>query len=158
MPSVRPFVIPAGGGESLRGPAGGPALIKARAETTNGTVTVIENVIGVGQGPPRHLHVREDEVFYVLEGHIRIEAGDTTLDAPAGSLAFIPRNVPHVFQCVGDVPARLLVVFTPAGMERFFEGAAALPEGPPDPAAIREVAHGAWMEVLGPPLPPPDGP
>lgn len=154
MHGTRPFVIEAGAGEELPGPAGGPALVKARAETTNGAVTVVENVIGVGQGPPRHLHVREDELFYVLEGHIRIEAGDEVLDAPVGSLSFIPRGVPHVFQNVGTTPARLLVIFTPAGMERFFEGVAALPDGPPDPAAIREIAHGAWMEVLGPPLPP----
>lgn len=153
---MRPFVIAADEGEALQGPAGGPALVKARTETTNGAVTVVENVIGVGQGPPRHLHLREDELFYVLEGHIRIEAGDEVLDAPAGSLSFIPRGVPHVFQNVGDRPARLLVVFTPAGMERFFEGMAALaPDEPPDPARVREIARGAWMEVLGPPLPPP---
>jgi quercetin dioxygenase-like cupin family protein len=152
---TRPFVVAAGEGQELRGPAGGPALIKARAETTNGTVTVIENVVGLGQGPPKHLHVREDELFHVLEGRIRVEAGDEVLDAGPGALVFIPRGVPHVFQAVGDVDARLLVVFTPAGMERFFEGVAALPDGPPDPAAVRELAHGAWMEVLGPPLPPP---
>ncbi len=153
---TRPFVVAPGEGEEIRGPAGGPAVIKARAETTAGSVTVIDNVIGVGQGPPRHLHLLEDELFYVLEGHIRIEAGDEVLDAPRGALAFIPKGVPHVFQAVGDAPARLLVVFTPSGMERFFEGVAALPDGPPDPAAVREIARSASMEVLGPPLPPPD--
>lgn len=155
MAASRPFVIPPGGGDALQGPAGGPALIKARAETTNGVLTVLENVVGIGQGPPRHLHLLEDELFYVLEGHLRIEAGDEVLDAPAGSLSFVPRGVPHIFQNVGDVPARLLVVFTPAGMERFFEGVAALPDGPPDPDALREIAGGVSMEILGPPHPPP---
>ncbi len=153
---TRPFVVAPGDGEPLRGPAGGPALIKARAETTAGSVTVIDNVIGVGQGPPRHLHQVEDELFYVLEGEIRVEAGDEVLDAPQGALVFIPRGVPHVFQAVGGAPARLLVIFTPAGMERFFEGVAALPDGPPEPAVVREIARGASMEVLGPPLPPSD--
>lgn len=152
---MRAFVMAAGEGETLPGPAGGPATIKARASTTNGSITVIENVIGVGQGPPRHRHLAEDELFYVLEGHLRIEAGDDVLDAPVGSLTFIPRGVEHVFQNVADVPTRLLVLFTPAGMERFFEGVAALPDGPPDPTAVREIAGRASMEVLGPPLPPP---
>lgn len=153
---TRPFVVAPGEGERLRGPAGGPAVIKARAETTAGRITVIDNVIGVGQGPPRHLHRLEDELFYVLEGEIRVEAGDEVLDAPQGALVFIPRGVPHVFQAVGDAPARLLVIFAPAGMERFFEGVAALQDGPPDPAVIREIADAAAMEILGPPLPPPE--
>ncbi len=46
-------------------------------------------------------------------------------------------------------------MFTPSGMERFFEAQAALPPGPPDPETFRSIAHDAWMEVVGPPLPAP---
>jgi hypothetical protein len=69
-------------------------------------------------------------------------------------LVFIPRGTPHCFQNVGDDPARLLAMFTPAGMERFFEGAADLPPGSFDSAAFRTVAHRAGMEIVGKPLAP----
>jgi len=51
----------------------------------------------------------------------------------------------------------LLVMFAPAGMERFFEGVAQLPSGAPDPEVYRQIAHGAWMEVTGPPMSPGEG-
>ena len=154
---IDPFVVLPGAGERLEGPAGGPSRILARAETTNGGFTALENVIGPDQGPPEHVHVREDEMYYVFEGTIRFKADGRYFDAPAGSFMFIPRGTPHCFRNVGGRPARLLVMFAPAGMERFFEGHAALPPGPPDPEAYRRVAHAAWMEVVGPPMSPDEG-
>jgi quercetin dioxygenase-like cupin family protein len=149
------FVIAPGEGETMRGPAGGPATVKVRTETSSGSLTFIDNVIAPGAGPPRHLHHDADELFYILEGHLHVEADGQALDAPAGATVFIPRGVPHVFQNIGTAPARLLVFFTPAGMERFFEGIAGLREGPVDPQEAREIARSASMEILGPPLPPP---
>jgi hypothetical protein len=67
-------------------------------------------------------------------------------------LVFIPRGTLHCFHNIGDDPARLLAMFTPAGMERFFEGAADLPRGSFDAAAFRAVAHRAGMEIVGKPL------
>ena len=152
MPNyLRAFVVLDGEGEKLQGPAGGPATIKARAETTNGTFTALENVIAPQQGPPEHIHIREDEIYYILDGQLRFKVDQELLDAPTGSLVFIPRGTPHCFQNTGQDPARL-VMFTPAGMERFFEGTAKLPPGPFDPQAYRAVAHSAWMEVVGKPL------
>ena len=150
--TAHPYVLRDGEGEQLRGPVGGPVRIMARAETTGGTFAALHNVVAPGMGPPLHLHVREDEMFYVLEGRLHVRAGEHDLDAPAGSFVFVPRGTPHAFRNPDEVPARILVMFTPAGMERFFEGQAALPAGPADPQAYRRVAHSAWMEVLGPPL------
>lgn len=150
--TVEPYVVLPGEGETLRGPVGGPARILARAETTNGGFTAIENEIPPNQGPPEHVHVREDEMYYVFEGTIRFKAGGRYFDAPAGAFMFIPRGTQHSFRNIGERPARLLVMFAPAGMERFFEGIAALPPGAPDPETYREIAHGAWMEVAGPPM------
>jgi mannose-6-phosphate isomerase-like protein (cupin superfamily) len=147
-----PYVVLPGEGETLRGPAGGPATIKARAETTNGTFTALESIIAPGQGPPLHIHVREDEIYYMIDGRVRFLAGDRFFDAPTGAFMFIPRGTAHCFQNVGDRPARLLVMFTPAGMERFFEGTGRLPDGPVDQDAYRAIAHSAWMQVVGPPL------
>lgn len=141
----------------MRGPAGGPTTIKARAETTGGAFAALENIVAPGQGPPLHVHVRADEMYHVLDGRLRFLAGDRRFDAPTGSFVFIPRGTPHCFQNVGDGPAKLLVMFTPAGMERFFEEQADLPSGPADPEAYRAIARSAGMEILGPPLADTDG-
>jgi mannose-6-phosphate isomerase-like protein (cupin superfamily) len=149
---VPPFVVLAGEGEVIRGPVGGATTIKARAETTSGTVTAVETVVAPGQGPPLHVHVREDEMYYVQDGQLRFKADGRLFDAPKGAFMFIPRGTPHCFRNFGESPARILVIFTPAGMERFFEGHAKLPAGPIDAEAYNRVAHGAWMEVVGPTL------
>lgn len=93
-------MVPAGEGETIRGPYGGPATFKARTETTNGAVTALETVVAPGQGPPYHVHVREDEMYYVLAGHLRFRADDRMLDAPTGSFVFMPRGTPHCLQNV----------------------------------------------------------
>ena len=72
--------------------------------------------------------------------------------ASAGAFVFVPRGAPHCFQNVGSAPARLLVLFTPAGMERFFERFATLPAGRFDPESFRTAGAEAGMEVIGPPL------
>jgi quercetin dioxygenase-like cupin family protein len=139
-------------GREAPAPVGGPAIIKARTETTNGTITALEVVIPPTQGPPLHRHRRKDELWYLLAGRLRVKLDEQLLDAPTGSLVFIPRGTPHCFQNIGDDPARLLAIFTPAGMERFFEGAADLPPGAFDAAAFRAVAQRAGMEIVGKPL------
>jgi len=73
MSGAEPFVVIPGAGETLRGPAGGPARILARAETTNGGFTALENVIAPRQGPPEHIHVREDEMGTVALAEGRAE-------------------------------------------------------------------------------------
>ncbi len=149
---VRSFVVPPDGGRVLRGPAGGPTRFLAGVAETGGTFTLVENTIGPGQGPPQHLHAREDEMWFVREGDLRFIADGEILAAPEGSFVFVPRRTPHCFQNIGDGPATVLVMFTPAGMERFFERHAELPDGPVDPEAYARIAHDSWMEVVGPPL------
>ena len=149
---VRAFVVQPGEGREIRGPVGGPTILKAGVAETGGRFTFLENVIPPRQGPPLHSHAREDEIWYILEGRFRFRADDELLDAPAGSLVFVPRGTRHCFQNVGDEAARILVMFTPAGMERFFEAHAALPPGPVDPALYAEIARQSWMTVEGPPL------
>lgn len=150
--TVTAFVVAPGDGDRIPGPAGGPSTIKARTATTGGSFALIENVIGPGMGPPRHAHRREDEMWWVLDGEFRFIADDAILAAPAGSFVFVPRGTAHCFQNVGEGPARILVMFTPSGMERFFEEHARLGAEAADPARYAEVAERQWMEVVGPPL------
>ena len=71
-----------------------------------------------GEEPPVHIHTREDEALYVLEGAIRAHVGDETVEVEAGSYAARPKNVPHGLTVRGE-EARLLVTLEPAGAEYF---------------------------------------
>jgi quercetin dioxygenase-like cupin family protein len=145
--SLRP-----GEGRTIRGPVGGPLTFKVRAEDTAGRLTALENLIPPGEGPPLHRHANEDEAWQVLEGELRFRLGDAISHAPAGTFVFVPRGVEHCFQNIGDTPARILVLFTPGGMEQFFERFAALPEGADIPEAFRSIGNEVGMSVVGPPL------
>jgi quercetin dioxygenase-like cupin family protein len=147
-----PYAVAPGEGATIQGPAGGPLTFKARGEQTNGALTLFENVIAPGDGPPLHTHAGEDESWYVLEGALRFRLGDEIASAPAGSFVFVPRGTPHCFQNIGEEPARIIVMFTPSGMERFFDRFATLPAGPVDPGAFRSIGAEVGMDVIGPPM------
>lgn len=146
------FFVSPGEGKTIRGPAGGALTFKARAEQTGGRFLCFENIIAPKDGPPLHVHAGEDEMWYVLEGQFRFQTGDERFAAPVGSFVFVPRGTPHCFQNVGDTPARILVMFTSSGMQRFFDQFDALPPGPVDPATFRALGRESGMEVIGPPL------
>ncbi len=101
---------------------------------------------------PAHPHADEDESWYVLEGDLRFRLDAEIASATSGSFVFVPRGTPHCFRNVGEQPARILVLFTPSGMEEFFDRFAELPAGPVDPDAFRDLGRDAGMEVVGPPL------
>jgi quercetin dioxygenase-like cupin family protein len=147
-----PYAVAPGEGATIQGPAGGPLTFKARGEQTNGALTLFENVIAPGDGPPLHTHAGEDESWYVLEGALRFRLGDEFAQAPAGAFVFVPRGTPHCFQNIGEEPARIIVMFTPSGMERFFDRFATLPAGPVDPGAFRSIGAEVGMDVVGPPM------
>jgi len=131
--------------------------IKARAEDTGGALGLVEASFYEGFGPPLHVHSREDEAFYVLEGRIRFRQGDQDLVAGPGTWVWAPRGVPHAFR-VESERARALVLMTPGGLERMFEGGVpARGSAPPpqegyDPEAAMAVAKRFGFEVVGPQL------
>jgi quercetin dioxygenase-like cupin family protein len=118
---------------------------KARGPETGGALTALESVIAPGDGPPLHVHTGEDEVIYVLDGELRIRLGDVVHASPAGSFTFIPRGLEHCFHNAAGAPSRILVLFTPSGMEAFFERFVAVQD-------FAEAAAPAGMTVVGPPL------
>ena len=70
---------------------------------------------------PLHLHTREDEYSYVLEGRMGALLGEDVVEAGPGDLVFKPRNQWHTFWNAGDEPCRILEIISPAGFERFFQ-------------------------------------
>jgi quercetin dioxygenase-like cupin family protein len=150
--AMEPVTVGPGEGATIQGPAGGPLTFKVRGEQTDGALTAFENVVAPGDGPPLHTHSNEDESWYVLEGRLRFRLADERRDAPQGSFVFVPRGVPHCFQNVAETPARILVAFTPSGMEAFFDRFAELPDGPVDPGVFARLGADVGMTVVGPPL------
>jgi mannose-6-phosphate isomerase-like protein (cupin superfamily) len=133
--------------------------IKASAETTGGRVGVTENLAPRGAGSPLHVHHREDEWFYVLEGELTFWVGGQVVDAPAGSFVYGPRDVPHTF-VVSSEQARFLLIVEPGGFEDFVRALSVpaerleLPPAstePPDMQRLVALAAEHGVEILGPP-------
>ena len=138
-----------GEGVTVKNPLGGPLTFKARGEQTGEALTAFESRPAPGEGPPLHLHTNADEVLYALEGNIPLQARRRTSGRPAGSFVFIPRGVPHSWQNVGNATARLLVIFTPAAMEMFFERFGESPDDASVAEGFRTLGGESGMESLG---------
>jgi quercetin dioxygenase-like cupin family protein len=143
---VKPVFRRPGEGRASDNPLGVELVFKVRGEQTEGTLTAFENLVAAGEGPPLHTHANEDEAIYVLDGEVRFKLGDEIQTGAAGSYVFIPRGTPHAWQNVGGGPARMLFHFTPSGMERFFDGFAALET--PGPDAFETVGAEVGMDVV----------
>ena len=91
--------------------------VKASRSSTGGRITVIEShTLG---GEQEHVHTREDEYFYVLEGRIIVHCGDETYSAGPGSFVFLPRGIPHGWDVHGGGLAKILMMTAPAMLEEF---------------------------------------
>jgi mannose-6-phosphate isomerase-like protein (cupin superfamily) len=102
----------------------------ATGEDTNGKYALWEAIVPPGGGPPPHVHSREEEGFYILEGEIAFTIGDKRLVASAGMFANMSIGTPHSFKNESGKPARMLISVAPAGLEKmFFEVGVPLPEG-----------------------------
>jgi mannose-6-phosphate isomerase-like protein (cupin superfamily) len=108
--------------------------ILLHADQSSGAVSVIESTMPVGApGPPLHVH-DFDEAFYVLEGEIAVQLGDTLCTFGPGELAFAPRGAPHTLANPAPAAARYLIICTPAGFERRLARRAADQAGTEPPA------------------------
>ena len=152
MTGVPSFSVQAGAGRALPTPTADVVTIKADTRQTNGSMTVMEFRIAPGSGPALHTHLREDELWWVLEGNFRFKTGAGWLAASTGGMAFGPRGMPHAFQNIGDTPGRLLVVTTPSGIERFFEQSAEQLTPPVGVEQLTAVGEANWLQFTGPPL------
>ncbi len=115
-------------------------------------------VVVPGNGPTQHIHKAEEEAFYILEGEVNIKIGEQTISGTVGSFVLIPRGTVHTFWNAGATPAKLLIIFSPAGFERAFV------EVWGEREEEGEIDHATWvermmavsdkynMEIVGPPL------
>jgi quercetin dioxygenase-like cupin family protein len=89
-------------------------------EESGGSMFAMDCLLGPGGGPPPHRHLAEDELFHVYEGEVEFMVEARTEVIRAGCSAFIPKGTAHAYVNAADRPARMLTVYTPAGMEGWF--------------------------------------
>jgi quercetin dioxygenase-like cupin family protein len=156
--SVEPVVVGPGEGDAYWF-LGTLATIKASAESTGGAVAVIEHLAPQGSGSPLHVHSREDEWFYVIEGELTFWVDGQLSVAPAGTFVFGPKGLPHTF-IVSSQTARFLLVTQPAGFEGFLRALGQPAERleipppanePPDVEGLTRLAATFGLEIVGPP-------
>ena len=110
---------------ALAGDAGEPLrfsdaefLVKASAETTGGSFSIVEEIAPLDT--PSHVHANEDELFIVLEGEHEFTVGDTVFDVGPWAVVFAPRGIPHSHRRVVPRTGRFLTLVSPPGFEGFF--------------------------------------
>lgn len=132
----------------FHGPGYSEIIFKTSTAETPSLFAIEHTRLVPGWGPPLHLHVAQEEWFYVLEGQVLIQAGDQRATLNPGDSILGPRNVPHAFVAIGPNPARMLITYTPGGqMEQFFRDTAST--GPQHMAGIS--SH-YGVKVVGPPI------
>lgn len=126
--------------------------VKVSGEDTNGGFVLFEQTsITQGKGTPLHVHHKQDEVFYVLEGEYYFQVGEEKFKATAGDSIFLPMKVPHAWTQMSP-KGRMTVLFQPAGkMENFFTTTAAL-DHEPSKEEMAKIFEANEMTVVGPPL------
>jgi mannose-6-phosphate isomerase-like protein (cupin superfamily) len=128
--------------------AGDYYTFKAVSEDTACTYTLIEAIVPKDGGSWPHIHHREDEGFYILEGEIIFYAGGQIFKKGAGSFVNIPRETVHYFKNRGDCTAKILIFYGPAGFERvFFESGTEVQDTSTPPPPTSEEAGRRFLEV-----------
>jgi mannose-6-phosphate isomerase-like protein (cupin superfamily) len=104
-------------------------LFKVPTSETAGGLFVIEHTHLLPGGPPLHLHLSQEEWFYVMEGEMIFQVGEQRVHLHPGDSVLAPRRVPHTFSSVGTAPSRMIIGFCPAGkMEQYFRDAELAPQ------------------------------
>lgn len=109
-----------GTGRTWWGPGDLYTFLVTGAES-GGSYFAMEALVPPGGGPPPHIHRNEDETFYLIEGDCTFRLGDDTVLAGPGDFVNVPRGTVHCFRNDGTEPMRMILTFTPSGLEKFFE-------------------------------------
>jgi quercetin dioxygenase-like cupin family protein len=137
--------------------------VRVRHDEGEDGISVMESLAPHGDSPPLHVHQTEDETFHVLEGELRVRAGDADVTIAAGETLLAPKRVVHTYRVESPAGARWLVITTRGDFERFVRALsrpAERPElptaqGPPTPEqadALAAAAREHGIELVGPPL------
>lgn len=130
--------LPAGGGHGLW-VFGDLDMIKVDGEQTGGEFTLVETVVPPRSGPPMHIHQNESESIYVLEGEVRVVANGLDFVLEPGGFCYMPKGSLHKFENTLEEPSKILLFFTPPGIEGYFEGLGTpYIQGEPSPGRVMD--------------------
>ena len=147
---MKPIFVEHGAGNKVN-VLGNPITIKIHGRDTGGAFALVECSDPTGGGPPPHIHHREDETFYVLEGEYEIVCGQEKFTAKQGAAALLPRDVPHTNRNISNATSKILVTLTPAGFEQFFEEIGAMsPAEQSEIPRVMGIAQRYGLEFLPP--------
>jgi mannose-6-phosphate isomerase-like protein (cupin superfamily) len=104
----------------------GGVTCKVRSDQTDDQYTVLELVLSSREGAPLHVHQREDEIMFIVEGELDVQYGTEIHHALPGAIIVLPKGQPHAFLNSGQTPTRVLITAIPGGLDRYFEEVAAL--------------------------------
>ncbi len=128
-----------------------PNDIKVSSKDTDGKLTVFEYTGKVKGGPPLHIHLKQDEIFFIIEGEYKFKVGEDIHYLKSGDTIFLPRKVPHCFAQTTD-NGKMFFMFQPSGkMEDYFRTIGAL-KGQPTPEEGAKIFADHEMKIVGPPL------
>jgi quercetin dioxygenase-like cupin family protein len=117
--------------------------------STLGEYCAFEFVASPGEGVPLHVHSREDEVYYILEGTFEIRCGEDVFTAGAGAMAVLPRAIPHAIRNPGTTPSRALTTFIPGGFDAFVQELHALsPQDAADESKRNSIRRKYGIQML----------
>jgi len=146
---MEPLIVGPGEWDAFSPIGGDRSFCKAIGPQTGGAFALLEQSVPPGHGPRRHVHKREEESFYILEGEFGFEVGDRQFLAGPGTFVLGPRGIPHRFWNAGATIGRFLLIITPAGLEPFFaEFSRVLAESPDDLARQSELAGRYGLEFV----------
>ncbi len=137
--------------------------VRVRHDDGEDGISVMESLAPHGDSPPLHVHQNEDEAFHVLEGELRVRAGDADVTIAAGETLLAPKGVPHTYRVESREGARWLLITRGGNFEAFVHALSRpaerpglpTPQGPPTPeqaSALAAVAREHGIELVGPPL------
>lgn len=125
--------------------------MKTNGESTREAYSLFEYTVPGGvNGPPLHMHTREDESFVCLAGRVEVTLGDEDFVLEHGDYLYLPRDVPHAFRNPFDDEARVISVVSPAGLEAYYQALADMPPGPKDINRIKHIMADFGIELLLP--------
>jgi quercetin dioxygenase-like cupin family protein len=146
---MEPVVVTPGEGRSISPIGGDQSFWKVKGAQNGGAFAMMEQSVPPGHGPRRHVHHREEESFYILEGEFGFEVGDRTFVAGPGTFVLGPRDIPHRFWNAGQTTGRFLLIISPSGLEPFFEEfSRVIAESPHDLALQADLAGRYGIEFV----------
>ncbi|RAM49874.1 MAG: cupin domain-containing protein [Hapalosiphonaceae cyanobacterium JJU2] len=144
-----PVITPTGKGRSYS-VVGDTYTFKAVGEDTGGAYSTFEFFIPPQNGSPPHIHHREHETFYILEGELLFEVGEEKIVLSAGNFVHVPKGIRHCFQNISTAPAKTLTTTVPAGLEKFFEEVGYLVKDQDTPVPVTPEEQIKKMLEVGP--------